>query len=419
MKIKRKCLAIIGALCATVMTVNVAACATKGVQATDLMAGITPQKVTVSDGLDSHNAEVADFAVRLFKASEKSEQNTLISPLSVLYALAMTANGAKGETLSEIERTLGMSVGDLNAYLYDYAQNLPQGEKYKLDLANSIWFKDSEDFAVNQDFLQTNANYYGAGVFKAPFDNQTLSDINEWVKQKTDGTIPKILDKISEDSVMYLINALAFDAEWADPYQDRQVRSGTFTKEDGTERTVDFMFDSGYSYLEDEKAIGFKKYYSGYKYAFVAMLPKEGVSVSEYVSSLSGQSLCELLSNSKSGEVYTSIPKFETEYSGDMSDVLKSMGMANSFDVQTADFSGIGSSSDGNIYISRVVHKTFISVAEKGTKAGAVTIIDMPAGAAPPSEEPKYIYLNRPFVYMLIDCENNIPFFIGTLTDVK
>lgn len=419
MKSKRISSMIISLLLVSAMVIQTAGCTSGEIMATDLMAGVTPQSVQISETSDTQNSAVIDFSVRLFKASEQSGKSTLISPLSVLYALAMAANGAKEQTLSEMEQLLGMSVSELNLYLFSYMQNLPQGEKYKLDLANSVWFKDDDNFTPNQDFLQTNADYYGADIYKAPFDNQTLNDINNWVNQKTDGTIPKILNEISEDSVMYLINALVFDAEWADPYKDTQVRSGTFTKEDGTKRTVDFMYDSGGSYIEDEKAIGFKKYYAGYKYAFVAMLPNEGVSVSEYVASLSGQSLQELLSNKKSGDVRTSIPKFETEYSVQMLNILKSMGMRSAFDSETANFENLGTVTDKNIYISRVLHKTFISVAEKGTKAGAAIIIDYNAGASGPPEEPKYIYLNRPFVYMLIDCENNIPFFIGTLTDVK
>ncbi len=419
MKTKRVSSVVLSMLCACALTFN-AACVDTKVQATDLMSGITPQSVSVSDDLSSGNLAVADFAVRLFKANEKSGQNTLISPLSVLYALAMAANGAGGETLTQMEELFGMSIEELNSYLYSYMQKLPQGEKYKLGVANSVWFKDAENFTINQAFLQTNANYYGADVYKAPFDAQTLKDINNWVNQKTDGTIPRVLDKISEESVTYLVNALVFDAEWASIYEKPQVRSGEFVKEDGTKRNVDFMYGGEYYYLEDEKAIGFKKYYSGRKYAFVAMLPNEGVSVSEYVASLSGRSLRETLSNSKRADaVYTSIPKFETGYTVKMSDVLKGMGMVNAFDWKTADFNGLGFSSDGNIFISEVIHKTFISVAEKGTKAGAVTVIDTPAGSAGPPEVIKYIYLNRPFVYMLVDCENNIPFFIGTLTDVE
>ena len=178
------------------------------------------------------------------------------------------------------------------------------------------------------------------------------------------------------------------------------------------------MYGSEGTYLEDENATGFMKRYKGGKYAFVAMLPNEGVSVSEYIESLDGESITALLANPQYATVDTSIPKFETEYDVEMSAILQAMGMTDAFNVSTADFTGLGTYTDMNIYISRVLHKTYISVGEKGTKAGAATVVEMECGSAMPTE-PKEVYLDRPFVYMLVDCENNIPFFIGTLMDVN
>ena len=417
MKKTRISLVIISLLLVCAMAVNLTGC-TMEVQAKDLMEGITPNNVTAMDDFSSQNADVTDFAIRLFKASEESGKNTLISPLSVLCALAMTANGAEEETLQQMEEVLGMTTEDLNLYLYSYMKNLPQGDKYKLSLANSIWFTEDERFTVNQDFLQTNADYYGADIYKAPFNEQTKKDINNLVKQNTDEMIPEILDRVPVDAIMYLVNALAFEAEWSAIYKKDQVREGVFTKEDNTKQNVDFMYGSEGTYLEDENAAGFMKYYKGGKYAFVAMLPDEGVSVSDYIASLTGESVNALLTNPQHTTVYTAIPKFETEYSVEMSEILKDMGMPKAFDPNNAEFEGLGTSSAGNIFISRVLHKTFISVGEKGTKAGAATVVEMADGAAAEPQEPKEIYLNRPFVYMLIDCENNIPFFIGTMMDV-
>ena len=417
MKKTRISLVIISLLLVCAMAVNLTGC-TMEVQAKDLMEGITPNNVTALDDLSSQNADVTDFAIRLFKASEESGKNTLISPLSVLCALAMTANGAEEETLQQMEEVLGMTNEDLNLYLYSYMKNLPQGDKYKLSLANSIWFTEDERFTVNQDFLQANADYYGADIYKAPFNEQTKKDINNWVKQNTDEMIPEILDRVPVDAIMYLVNALAFEAEWSEIYEKQQVRDGKFTKEDGTKRDVDFMYSTEGTYLEDENAAGFMKYYKGGKYAFVAMLPDEGVSVSDYIASLTGESVNALLTNPQHTTVYTAIPKFETEYSVEMSEILKNMGMPKAFDPNNAEFEGLGTSNAGNIFISRVLHKTFISVGEKGTKAGAATVVEMADGAAAEPQEPKEVYLDRPFVYMLIDCENNIPFFIGTMMDV-
>ena len=416
MKKTRISLVIISLLLVCAMAVNLTGC-TMEVQAKDLMEGITPNNVNTLDDLSSQNADVTDFAIRLFKVSEESGKNTLISPLSVLCALAMTANGAEEETLQQIETVLGITTEDLNLYLYSYMKNLPQGDKYKLSLANSIWFTEDERFTVNQDFLQANADYYGADIYKAPFNEQTKKDINNWVKQNTDEMIPEILDRVPVDAIMYLVNALAFEAEWSAIYEKNQVREGVFTKEDNTKQNVDFMYGSEGTYLEDENAAGFMKYYKGGKYAFVAMLPDEGVSVSDYIASLTGESVNALLTNPQHTTVYTAIPKFETEYSVEMSEILKNMGMPKAFDPNNAEFEGLGTSNAGNIFISRVLHKTFISVGEKGTKAGAATVVEMADGAAAEPQEPKEVYLDRPFVYMLIDCENNIPFFIGTMMD--
>ena len=386
-------------------------------QAINLMDGIMARNIETVADMDNGNIAVTDFALKLFKKSREDNKNTLISPLSVLCALSMTANGADGETLKQMEDVLGMSVDELNLYIHSYMKNLPETEKYKLKLANSIWFIEDARFTVNQDFLQTNADYYGADIYKAPFDDATLKDINNWVSENTDGMIEDILDKIPDSAIMYLVNALAFEAEWQDIYLKSQVRIGRFKTEDGIAKNAEFMHSQENVYLEDENATGFMKYYKDRKYAFVALLPKDGVSVKDYLDTLTGEEITDMLADHGYTAVSTAIPKFETEYDVEMSDVLKNLGMTDAFNMDVADFTKLGESSDGNIFISRVLHKTFISVGEKGTKAGAATVIEAADGAM--EVEPKAVFLDRPFVYMLIDCENNVPFFIGTLMDVE
>lgn len=400
------------------MLLSVTGCSTK-IKGQDLMKDLTAGDVIGVSDLTKDSAELTDFAVRLFQASEEEGKNTLISPLSVLCALSMTANGAKGDTLTQMETVLGMSTDELNNYLHSYMKALPQGEDYKLSPANSIWFTNHERFMVNQDFLQLNADYYGADIYRTPFDNSTLNDINNWVKEKTDDMIPEILDKIPKEAVMYLVNALAFEAEWADIYEKDQVRDGIFTLEDGTTQDVEFMYSEESNYLEDEYAIGVMKYYKECKYAFVALLPKEGVSVSDYIASLDGEHLNKLITSKTNPTVSTAIPKFESEYSTEMSEVLSEMGMDIAFNKEAADFSGLGTSTAGNIFINRVLHKTFISVGEQGTKAGAATVVEATDECAAVVTDTKTVYLDRPFVYMLIDCETNIPFFIGTMMSVN
>ncbi|MBP5236792.1 MAG: serpin family protein [Clostridia bacterium] len=419
MKAKKLITSAICLLLACSVTLGSGGCAVK-LNAADLMEGIESNRTGPVPEVEADSAaKAADFAVRLFRQSAESGKNTLISPLSVLAALSMTANGAKGETLEQMEKVLGMNTDELNRFFLAYTDALPEGDKYKLSLANSIWFTSDERFTVVRDFLQTNADWYGADAFRAPFDGSTLKDINGWVKEKTDGMIPEILDKIPGEAVMYLVNALAFEAEWAETYKKDQVHEGEFTLEDGTKRTADFMYSSEGRYLYDGRAVGFIKYYSGQKYAFAALLPNEGITVEDYVSSLDGESLTGMLAGAQNVPVDASVPKFETGYGTEMSDVLKAMGMPAAFDDRYADFSGLGTSTDGNIYIDRVIHRTFISVGEKGTRAGAATVVEMVDEAAIEFTDTKQVHLDRPFVYMLIDTETNLPFFIGTMMDVN
>lgn len=384
--------------------------------AVDLMENVTSDQIVVSEDIKDGNVAMTDFAIRLFKAANEEGKSTLISPLSIVYALAMTANGAKGETRTQIEEVIGMTVEELNLYLFSYMNSLSQGKKHKLDLANSIWFTNDGRFTVDQSFLQKNADYYGADIYKAPFDDSTLQDINNWVKYNTDGLIPKALDNIPDNAIMYLINTLLFDAEWAYVYSEGRVYDGKFTTEDGRELDVKMMASEEYQYLEDENSTGFIKLYDGGKYAFAALLPNEGTSVSDYIATLNGEKVSELLTEVRNVDVNAVMPKFETEYDAQMSQILENMGMIDAFYGSKADFSGLGTSDEGNIYISRVIHKTFIEVGEMGTKAGAVTIIET-ADECEPMEPPKRVVLDRPFVYMIIDCENNIPIFVGTMME--
>lgn len=418
---KKMFLAILSLILICSMAVNLTGCATK-VQAADLMEGVKANTVTGKVADDAFAQSQMRLAVELFQSSvlESKDENVLISPLSIQLALAMTANGADGDTKAEMEALLGgeISLEDLNEYLYSYVNNLPSAEKYKLQIANSIWFRDDEGrLQVEKGFLQKNADYYGAQAYKAAFDDQTLKDINNWVKDHTDGMIDSILDQIDEDAVMYLINALVFDAEWQHVYDKSDVYKGKFTNIGGTEKQVDMMHSEETVYLQDENAIGFMKPYSGSKYNFAVLLPNEGIDIYEYIAGLTGESLMETLSTPQLGMVMATLPKFSYEYELTMNDVLKELGMPSAFSGDTADFSKMAHSSRGNIYIGDVLHKTFISVDELGTKAGAVTKVQMNDESAPMSEW--VVTLNRPFVYMIIDNETNLPVFIGTVMDAE
>ena len=152
----------------------------------------------------------------------------------------------------------------------------------------------------------------------------------------------------------------------------------------------------------------------------MALLPDEDLSIEEYVAGLTGEKLEKLLNNPTYTDVNIKMPKFEYEYDIAMNDILKKMGMTDAFDAMSADFSAMGESERGNIFVSRVIHKTFITVDNLGTKAGAATVVQMDAeGAIINPKEPKTVYLDRPFVYMIVDNETNLPIFIGAVTSIE
>ncbi len=401
------------------LTLALAGCKADGrIHSADLMEGVTAKSIREETQLPVSGVPAADFAVRLLQQEMKEGESALLSPLSVLCALGMTANGAEEETLAQMEKVLGLPAEELNRYLRACAANLPSEEKCRFHLANAIWFTDDERLTVAQNFLQVNADWYGAGIYQAPFDQTTCNDISAWVSEHTEGMIGNILDQIPAGAVMYLVNALAFDGEWASVYEDYQVREGTFTTEGGQAYTAELMWSEEGLYLQDEHTQGFLKPYKGGRYAFAALLPEEGTTVAEYATALTGEKLEALLAGVRSEMVEAAIPKFESEYSADLGAGLAAMGMPDAFDPDTADFSGLGTSTGGNIFISRVLHKTYMAVDERGTKAGAVTMVEAADGCeADGPEEPKRVILDRPFLYLLIDCETNLPLFIGTMMD--
>ncbi|MBE6674971.1 MAG: serine protease [Ruminococcaceae bacterium] len=389
------------------------------IKATNLMAGYEAEATLGNEADEEFIKNQITLALKLFKASanESNGKNVLISPLSIQLALAMTANGANGQTKAEMEKLLGgnISLEELNLYLLDYVSKLPTSEKYKLEIANSIWLKNG-GIVASKDFLQTNKNYYDAQIYDAPFDESTVKDINSWVNDKTDGMIDEIVKQIDPNSIMFLINAIMFDAEWASIYSTHAIRNGEFTSISGEKQTVDMMHSAEHRYIELDNATGFKKNYKYGKYSFVALLPNEGVSLDELINSLNGEELVSAIKYAEMVTVNTSMPKFSYEYTLKMNDVLKSLGMNTAFDDENADFSKMGSS-NGNIYVGSVTHKTFITVDEAGTKAGAVTSVEMDGNSAP--TEIKVVNLDRPFLYMIVDNQTSLPIFIGTLTSVE
>ena len=361
-----------------------------------------------------------DFALRLLRESRAiaKKETAMVSPLSVMLALEMTRSGAAGETEHEMTKTLygGVSSQDGKQILMSYFNNLPNSKKAQLHLANSIWFRDeSAVFTVDEDFLKACARDYTAEVFKAPFDTNTLLDINHWVEHKTDGIIKEIVEDIPEEAVMYLINTLTFDAEWKEAYTTANVSQKVFyPEEEGVTQRIKMMHSEERSFLKDDSAIGFvKPYAEGYE--FVALLPNEGTLMNDYLSNLTGETFMNLMEQKMDTLVYAALPKFYSETSLSLIKTLQAMGMNRAFTSGQADFSGMGNGGE-NLYIGEVNHKTYIDVNELGTKAGAATEVGMESKGMPPAGE--YVTLDRPFVYAIVDSEKKLPIFIGVLENM-
>ena len=314
-----------------------------------------------------------------------------------------------------------MSLNQLNDFLYTYRMSLPAACKScTVSLANSAWVR--EDFRVEDDFLRSCVNYYGAEMYRSAFDGSLVTDLNRWVSKKTDGMIDRLLEQAPDVlTMLYLVNAACFDARWDTPYTKADLRTGLpFTAANGTQQTADYMTGTESIYLSGNNVTGFVKPYDGGKYAFVALLPDEGVTLEDYLENLTGEHLYKLITDHRSADVQVSIPKFDAQSELELEEPLKDMGITDLFNVSTADLRGIGSAPSGNnLYVSSVLHKTYLELDESGTKAAAATSLEVNAGAAPPSEDVKTVTLDRPFLYMIVDTHACVPLFMGTVTSMK
>ena len=245
------------------------------------------------------------------------------------------------------------------------------------------------------------------------------NDLNHWVSDQTDGMIDKLLEQApSERTMLYLVNAVCFDAKWKKPYERENIqKDGVFTAADGTRQTADLLWSQESLYLSDDNTTGFMKYYDGGRYAFVGLLPNEGVSITDYVAGLTGGKLHALLNDPQHGTVEAAIPRFKASSSLELSDALKAMGVTDAFDSAAADLRAMGGAPNDQLYVSAVLHKTYLELDENGTKAAAVTAVVTEAGCAEPPEVHRVV-LDRPFVYMIVDTHANLPLFLGTVTQM-
>ncbi|MCX4325989.1 MAG: serpin family protein [Lachnospiraceae bacterium] len=384
----------------------------------------TPQNTTVpgqdgekQQGMGKEWEAITGFGSRLLQDLWEEDDNVMVSPVSIFNALAMTANGAKGRTLEQFENLFGMDMEECNNYLKSYNSSLPSGDKYKLSSANSIWIDEKDTFKAEPEFIKKNQDLFGAEIYNSRFSDRTAGEINNWINKNTDGMIKEIIDEVPDNARMYLINALAFDAEWEEVYSENAVVNGKFTKEDGEKEDVPLMYSEEGTYIEDNNTTGFIKYYADSKYAFIGLLPKEGTRMEDYLKSLDAGKLGKLIAGRRKVKVNAALPKFKSEYSEELKETLQKMGLTEAFDSVNADLTGVGSALNDNLYIDDVLHKTFIEVDERGTKAGAATAVMMACGAVI-DEEVKTVYLDRPFVYIIADCDSWLPAFYGIVQEI-
>lgn len=425
MRSKRLGLTLICAVLICVFAFNSVGCSTAtvtGYAATDLMYGIrTAEPAEVSLDQRFTDAQI-DFAVRLFKEaySENTVKNTCISPISVMVALAMTANGADGETLAQLEAVLGggMGIEELNKYLGEHLNRITGRKNSETVIANSIWFKETEGLSVKKEFLRDARIYYDTGAYSAPFDDTTLNDINKWVSDNTDGMIPEILKSINPNEVLILMNTVLLQTRWESPYDQDDVIDGRFSSLYGVEKQVNMLCSLERGYIETDMAVGFKKRMGDYN--FVAVLPNSDVSIEEYIALLDADELKRILGSDEIRRVHAKLPMFQYEYTTDFSNVLCNMGVINVFDARLSELTRMADFKEG-LYVDSVMHKTKIELDRLGLSAAAATAVAMrPGRAAPGSEKPKdvYVTLDRPFIYIIVDQQNELPVFIGTVTDI-
>lgn len=387
------------------------------IEASNLMKNISAKKVT---GLEADNkfiVNTADFSIELFKNTFSVEDNTLISPISAMFPLAMTANGANGNTLSQMNQVLSKDIplNTLNKYLYSFRKSLKSTFRSKMHISNSIWLRN--DLKIQKDFLQTNSDFYDAPIFQSSFNSQTLKDINNWVKNNTNGHIDKALDEINKDTVMYLMNTLEFDSKWKEKYEKESINDNSFFNQNDTDTLCKFMTSTEHYYLDDGKATGFIKPYYNDHYRFIALLPNDGVSISEYINQMTGEKFINTLNNASITTVSAEMPAFHYEYSLSLKEALTTLGMEDATSMK-ADFSKLSKTQGKNIYIEDVIQKTYIYVDPKGTKAGAITFVEINKKSAEVGPD-KSVILNRPFVYAIIDSKTNIPIFMGVVFDMN
>jgi serine protease inhibitor len=384
-------------------------------QISDVYALSDEKASSVDKSLVSSNTR---FALNIFKelSTEDANENIFISPLSISIALSMIYNGAEGTTRDAMARALqlgNMNLDEINEGYLNLIESLENADKLvTLNIADSIWIRDSFEPYIRQDFTQKLNEYFGSEVFCRDFgDPQTPDEINGWISNKTEGKIDKMVDGISPELVMFLINAIYFKGEWVTSFNESATKEADFFLSNGSTVEADMMSTKGnFSFYEgaDFKAARFP--YGRDKIAMYVFLPNSDVTLDSFVESLSQDALENYLNKfSMVKGLEVEFPKFKLEYGVKrLNDALEKLGMGIAFDPNNANFSGIA---PAQLYIDYVNHKAVIEVNEKGTVAAAVTVGGISATAVP--AEPRTFNVNRPFFFVIRDDRSGTILFMG------
>ena len=380
-------------------------------------------KKTASDNVDSRLVSAnTRFGFKLFSEVGKLDagKNLFISPASVGLALAMTYNGAVGETKEGMERALevqGMNHAELNRAYADLKATLENPDpKVQLNIANSLWAKKGITF--NPDFIQRNKQFYGAEVTALDFgDPNAPATINAWVAHNTKGKIDKIVDQIDAQSILFLINAIYFKGAWAVEFDKAKTKEDPFNSAGGKQKPHPMMHQSGnYSYYEGSDFQAVSLPYGAGRVSMYIFLPAKGVGLDSFQKSLTAANWDGWMKRFAVTEGEVVLPRFKVEYEVALDEVLKTMGMGIAFDPDRADFSGMVQSSE-KVFISRVKHKTFAEINEEGTEAAAVTSVEMRATSAMRPQKTFRMVVDHPFFCAIRDNKTGTLLFMGSIVD--
>ena len=365
------------------------------------------------------------FGFNLFNEVRKTEQdkNIFISPFSVSIALAMTLNGASGETEHAMTNALqlqGLDAGSINVGYARLCQALLAADpKVTLAIANSLWGRKGVPF--KQDFLQRNTQFFGAKISTLDFSNSRASrTINRWVDANTNGKIKEIVsDDIDPTTVLFLINAIYFKGTWEEEFNPSMTRDDTFHLLNGDEKQVPMMsLEYWYPYYRGENFQAISLGYGDGRMRMYIFLPDPESDLNTFLENLNAESWENWMSQFQAENVTLVMPKFKLEYGKTLNNPLKALGMDTAFEPRLADFSRMAPLEvlGENLYIDEVVHKTFVDVNEEGTEAAAVTSVGVVATSAQPPPRIPFV-VDRPFFFAIRDNETKTVLFMGVVVE--